>query len=53
LIDEVKLNPEINADLIEAFKHAVQGETARTKLTITSEQIHVVGQDSLKLTEEE
>jgi hypothetical protein len=41
LIDEVKLNPEMQADLVEAIKHAVQGETARTKLAITSEQIHI------------
>ena len=41
LIDEVILNPEMQADLVEAIKHAVQGETARTKLAITSEQIHI------------
>ena len=41
LIDEVKLNPKIQAELIEAIKHSVQGETARTRLTLTSKPIHI------------
>jgi hypothetical protein len=41
LIDEVKLDPKIHSDLVEAIKHAVQGQTARTKLLISSEPIHI------------
>ena len=41
LIDEVKLNPKIQVELIEAIKHSVQGETARTRLTLTSKPIHI------------
>ncbi len=41
LVDEVKLNPKIQADLIEAIKHSVQGEIARTRLTITSKPVHI------------
>jgi hypothetical protein len=41
LIDELKLNPKIQADLIEAIKYSVQGETARTRLTFTSKPIHI------------
>jgi hypothetical protein len=37
LIDEAKLDPKIQSDLIEAIKHAVQGLTARTKLSTASE----------------
>jgi hypothetical protein len=37
LIDEVKLDPKMQSNLIEAIKHAVQGQIARTKLSITSE----------------
>ena len=31
LIDEVKLDPKIQGDLIEAIKHAVQGKIAENK----------------------
>jgi hypothetical protein len=41
LIDEVKLDPKMQSNLIEAIKHAVQGQTARTKLSITSEPIDI------------
>jgi hypothetical protein len=41
LIDEVKLDPKIQSNLIEAIKHAVQGQKARTKLLITSEPIEI------------
>ena len=41
LIDEVKLDPKIQGDLIEAIKHAVQGKIARTKLSVTSEPIDI------------
>ena len=41
LIDEVKLDPKMQSDLIEAIKHAVQGQTARTKLSGASDQIHI------------
>ena len=41
LIDEVKLNPKTQAELIEAIKHSVQGETARTRLTLTSKPIPI------------
>ncbi len=41
LIDEVRLNPRIQADLIEAIKHSVQGETARTRLSLASKPIHI------------
>ncbi|MGH9979458.1 MAG: hypothetical protein ACRD8Z_27015, partial [Nitrososphaeraceae archaeon] len=41
LIDEVKLDPKVQSDLIEAMKHAVQGQTARTKLSVTSEPIDI------------
>jgi hypothetical protein len=41
LINEVKLDPKIHSDLIEAIKHAVQGQTARTRLTKTSEPINI------------
>ena len=41
LIDEVKLDPKIHSDLIEATKHAVQGQIARTRLTKESEEIHI------------
>ena len=41
LIDEVKLNPKTQSELIEAIKHYVQGETARTRLTLTSKPIHI------------
>jgi hypothetical protein len=41
LVDEVKLDPKIQSDLIEAMKHAVQGLTARTKLAVTSEPIDI------------
>lgn len=41
LIDEVKLDPKIHSDLIEATKHAVQGLIARTRLTVESEEIHI------------
>jgi hypothetical protein len=37
LIDEAKLDPKIQSELIEAIKAAVQGLTARTKLSIASE----------------
>ena len=41
LIDEVKLDPKIHSDLIEAIKHAVQGQTARKRLSKMSEPIHI------------
>jgi Bifunctional DNA primase/polymerase, N-terminal len=41
LIDEVKLDPKFQSDLIEAIKHAVQGKIARTKLLVTSEPIDI------------
>ena len=41
LIDEVKLNPKTQAELVEASKHSVQGETARTRLTLTSKPVHI------------
>ncbi len=41
LIDEVKLDPKINGELIEAIKHAVQGQTARTRLTVKYDEIHI------------
>jgi len=41
LIDETKLDPKMQSDLIEAIKHAVQGQTARTKLSIASESIDI------------
>lgn len=41
LVDEVKLDPKIHSDLIEAIKHAVQGKTARTRLSVSSEPIHI------------
>jgi hypothetical protein len=41
LIDEVKLDAKIHSDLIEATKHAVQGQIARTRLTVESDEIHI------------
>ena len=41
LIDEVKLDPKIQSELIEAMKHAVHGQIARTKLSVTSEPIDI------------
>jgi hypothetical protein len=41
LIDETKLDAKMQSDLIEAIKHAVQGQTARTKLSIASEPIDI------------
>jgi hypothetical protein len=41
LIDEVKLNPKIQAELIEAIKHSTQGETARTRLSLSSKPIKI------------
>lgn len=41
LIDEVKLDPKIQGDLIEAMKHAVLGQIARTKLTAASEPVDI------------
>jgi hypothetical protein len=41
LIDEVKLDSKLHCDLIEAIKHAVQGQTARTKLSVASEPIDI------------
>lgn len=41
LIDEARLDPKMQSGLIEAIKHAVQGQTARTKLSITSEPIDI------------
>jgi hypothetical protein len=41
LIDEARLDPKMQSGLIEAIKHTVQGQTARTKLSITSEPIDI------------
>ena len=38
---KLDLDPKMQSALIEAIKHAVQGQTARTKLSITSEPIDV------------
>lgn len=41
LIDEVKLHPVLQGDMIEAIKHAAQSLTARKKLTVSSEPIYI------------
>jgi hypothetical protein len=50
LIDEAKLKADEHGDLIEAIKHAVQNQTARTKLSIASDQIHIPALSSCILT---
>jgi uracil-DNA glycosylase len=50
LIDEVKLDPKNHSELIEAIKHAVQGQRARTRLTKTYDEIHIAALSSCILT---
>jgi hypothetical protein len=50
LIDEAKLDPKIHGNLIETIKHAVQGQTARKRLTKKSEPIYIPALSSCVLT---